>query len=141
MTSHAASVVRGILGLADDGIKGELTDKGVAGQADPFHEDIVIREAVELPYGGDWQGKEGLRALMTKIDSLATLTPIDVEVFDVGEDHVITRQTARLRRDGSDEELMIPMVEVYRLENGQIREIDVFYKDTKAMVDFLSPRP
>jgi len=139
MESYAATVVRGILGIADSGINGSLTDKSVPGQSDPFHEDIVIREAAELPYGGEWKGKEGLRALMTKIDSLATLIPIDVEVFDVDETHVITRQVAKMSREGSDKELLVPMVEVYRLEDGKIREIDVYYKDTKAMVDFLTP--
>lgn len=136
MSSHAASVVRGVLGLADSGINGDLTDRSVPGQADPFHDDIIIREATELPYGGEWKGKEGLRALMTKIDSVATLTPIDVEVFDLGEDRVITRQIAKISREGTDRELLIPMVEIYHMEDGKIREIDVYYKDTKAMVDF-----
>ncbi|MDT2005821.1 nuclear transport factor 2 family protein [Rhodococcus opacus] len=138
MTSRAASVVRGILGIADNGINGDLTDSSVPGESDPFHEDIIIREAAELPYGGEWKGKDGLRALMTKINSLATLIPIDVEIFDLGEDHVITRQTAKLTREGTDKELLVPMVEVYQMEDGKIREIDVYYKDTKAMVDFLA---
>ncbi|MCZ4588762.1 MULTISPECIES: nuclear transport factor 2 family protein [Rhodococcus] len=139
MASRAAQIVRGTLGLADEGINGDLTDASVEGQADPFHENIVVREAAELPYGGEWKGKEGLRALMTKIQSLANLTVSDIDIFDVDEQNVITRQTATFKRDGADGTLTIPMVEVYRFENDQIVEIDVYYKDTKAMVDYLTP--
>lgn len=139
MTTRAGNIIRGTLGLAtEEGIKGDLTDASVEGQADPFHEDIVVLEAAELPYGGEWKGKEGLRALMTKIDSLATLTVSNIDVFEVDEENVITRQTATLSRVGSEKTLSISMVEVYRLDDGQIIEIDVFYKDTKAMVDFLT---
>ncbi len=141
MGSKEATIIRGILGLADDGIKGELADMGVAGQTDPFDEKIVIREAAELPYGGDWTGKEGLRDLMTRIASLAKLTPIDVEVFDAGDGCVITRQTAKLTHEASGDELSIPMVEVYKLVDEKIVEIDVYYKDTKAMVDFFTSHP
>lgn len=139
MNTRAGNIIRGTLGLAtEEGIKGELTDASVEGQADPFHEGIVVREAPELPYGGDWKGKEGLRALMTKINSLATLTVSDIDIFEVDEENVITRQTATFSREGSEKTLTIPMVEVYRLDDGQITEIDVYYKDTKAMVDFLA---
>ncbi|WP_244970981.1 nuclear transport factor 2 family protein [Gordonia jinghuaiqii] len=122
----------------DDGIKGDLTDRSVEGQSDPFHPDIVVREADELPYGGEWKGKEGLRALMTKISSLAHLTVSDIDIFDVDENNVITRQVATFKREGADATLTLPMVEVYRFENEQIIEIDVFYKDTKAMIDYLA---
>ncbi|MBH0118365.1 nuclear transport factor 2 family protein [Rhodococcus sp. CX] len=138
--SRRGTGVGSVLGLADGGINGEIADKGVTGQSDPFHEEIIIREAAELPYGGEWKGKEGLRALMTKINSLVTLRPVDVEVFDLGENHVITRQVAKMTRGGVDRELEVPMVEIYHLEDGKIREIDVFYKDTKAMVDFMMQR-
>lgn len=94
MTTREVAIIRGTLGLANDGISGDLADLGVAETTDPFAEDIVIREAAGLPYGGDWKGKDGLRDLMTKIGSLAKLTPMDV-----------------------------------------------YYKDTKAMVDFFDSHP
>jgi ketosteroid isomerase-like protein len=131
-------MIRAMLGhSAEDGIDGELADMNEADVQDPFHPDIVIREAASLPYGGDWKGVDGLRDLMTTMRSLTKLSPIDVEVFDAGDDHVITRQTALMEDERTGASLRVPMVEVYRMVDGKIAEIDVFYKDTKAMVDFL----
>ena len=137
MSARDAAMIRAMLGhSATDGIDGDLADMQEVDVADPFHPDIVVKEAAGLPYGGDWKGVEGLRDLMTKIRSLTKLSPIDVEVFDAGDDHVITRQTALMEDEASGATLRVPMVEVYRMVDGKIAEIDVFYKDTKAMVDF-----
>ena len=77
---------------------------------------------------------------MERIASVANLSvsPTGVELFDVGDGHVITRQTAVFSAPGTGETLSMPMVEVYKLVNGKIVDIDVYYKDTKAMVDFFS---
>ena len=124
MESRDAAIIRGTLGLASEGITGDIADMGTAEEADPFDEGIVIHEAASLPYGGDWTGKaaEGGSA--------------GVELFDVGDGHVITRQTALLSAPGTGETLPVQMVEVYKLVNGKIADIDVYYKDTKAMSDF-----
>ena len=138
MESRDAAIIRGTLGLASEGITGDIADMGTAEEADPFDEGIVIHEAASLPYGGDWTGKDGLRALMDRIASVANLSvsPAGVELFDVGHGHVITRQTALLSSPGTGETLPVQMVEVYKLVNGKITDIDVYYKDTKAMSDF-----
>jgi hypothetical protein len=141
MTAREAAIVRGTLGLADNGVTGDLVDTGSQSTADPFADDIVVREAAELPYGGEWKGKEGLHDLMTKIGSLAHLTLADVQVFDAGDGWVVARQSARFLDECSADELVIFMVEVYKLANDKIVEIDVYYKDTKAMVDFFTAHP
>ena len=140
MESRDAAIIRGTLGLASEGITGDIVDMGAAEQADPFDEAIVIHEATSLPYGGDWTGKPGLRALMERIASVANLSvsPTGVEVFDIGDGHVITRQAAVFSAPGTSETLTMPMVEVYKLVDGKIVDIDVFYKDTQAMMDFFS---
>ena len=137
MSARDAAMIKAMLGhSASDGIDGDLADMQEADVQNPFHPDIVVKEAAGLPYGGDWKGVEGLRELMTKMRSLTKLSPIDVEVFDGGDDYVITRQTALMEDQESGATLRVPMVEVYRMVDGKIAEIDVFYKDTKAMVDF-----
>ncbi len=137
MSARDAAMIKAMLGhSAADGIDGDLADMQEADVQNPFHPDIVVKEAAGLPYGGDWKGVEGLRELMTKMRSLTKLSPIDVEVFDGGDDYVITRQTALMEDQESGATLRVPMVEVYRMVDGKIAEIDVFYKDTKAMVDF-----
>ena len=137
MSARDAAMIKAMLGhSAAEGIDGDLADMQEVDVQDPFHPDIVVREAAGLPYGGDWNGIDGLRDLMTKMRSLTKLSPIEVEVFDAGDDYVITRQTALMEDEGSGATLRVPMVEVYRMVEGKIAEIDVFYKDTKAMVDF-----
>jgi ketosteroid isomerase-like protein len=128
-----------VLGLAsDEHIRGELADRGTGEQPEPFAEEIVIREAATLPYGGDWSGTEGLRGLMDTIASVAKLSVSDVEVFDAGDGHVITRQTANFTIEATGASLSVPMVEVYELREGQITVIDVYYKDTQAMNDLFA---
>jgi hypothetical protein len=129
-----AAIVKGVLGLAsEEHITGDLADRGTAEQPDPFDEQIVIREAGSLPYGGDWTGTAGLRSLMDTIASTAKLSVSDVEVFDAGGGYVITRQTANFTVDSTGATLSVPMVEVYELRDGKITVIDVYYKDTQAM--------
>ncbi|PWI06642.1 hypothetical protein DIZ27_32215 [Streptomyces sp. NWU339] len=139
MSSKDADIIKANLGLlADEGMKGELADMGPTERPDMFQEDIVVREAGSLPYGGDWNGKEGLRLLMDTIGSITELSPSDIEVFDGGNGYVLSRQTANFTLKSTGATLSVPMVEVYRLVDGKITEIDVYYKDTKAMVDFFS---
>jgi len=130
-------IVKANLGLlAEEGMKGDLADMGPAEQADPFQNDIAIHEAESLPYGGDWKGREGLRKLMDTIGSITELTPTDIEVFDAGDGIVISRQTTNFTSKSTGTTLSIPMVEIYTMVDGKIQDIDVYYKDTKAMVDF-----
>ncbi|MGX4688159.1 nuclear transport factor 2 family protein [Streptomyces sp. JNUCC 63] len=139
MASRDAIVVKGTLGLlAEEGMKGDLADMGPAEQADPFQEDIAVHEAESLPYGGDWKGREGLRNLMDTIGSITELAPTDIEVFDAGDGIVITRQTANFTSKSTGATLSVPMVEIYTMVDGKIQDIDVYYKDTKAMVDLFS---
>ena len=101
-------------------------------------EDAVMRQAENLPYGGDWVGHDGFRqffARMTRTWSSVELS--DLEFFEpvTGGDRVVVsmRQVAISRETGRvmDE----PIVELVEVRDGKIRNFRPIYYDVAEVND------
>ncbi len=97
------------------------------------HEDLVVHEAASLPYGGDWPGPGAFRDLLHQL-GVHGLEVLTSEIFDAGNE-VVVRFDARFTSPRSAAVIPMPIVEVYRFTDGLISDIDIFYKDTKALID------
>jgi uncharacterized protein len=106
-----------------------------------YHPEIVISEAPSLPYGGDYRGLEGalrhaerFRATWDRYqpEDSRELKP---EFFAVG-DRVILLWRLRARA-ANGEGINLPVVSIYRLQDGKIIESRMFPFDTAALVRFL----
>jgi hypothetical protein len=63
--------------------------------AETLHEDVVMRQATSLPYGGEWKGHEGVEAWMQAVNGVwSKLEHRDVRIFDAGDD-MVSRGRAR----------------------------------------------
>ena len=101
-------------------------------------EDAVMRQARNLPYGGDWVGHDGFReffARMTRTWSSVELS--DLEFFEPvsGGDRVVVsmRQVATSRETGRVmDELIVELVEI---RDGRIRNFWPFYYDVAEVND------
>ncbi|MFF4319238.1 nuclear transport factor 2 family protein [Streptomyces sp. NPDC001568] len=98
-----------------------------------FAPDVVLHQADALPYGGTWQGHEGMERFFLMMSQVW-------ESFDMGEQEflatgetavVLTQVRARARATGR--ELTFPIVQTIRVEGGRICEVRPFYWDTAAI--------
>jgi ketosteroid isomerase-like protein len=95
-------------------------------------DDFVLDEAEGLPYTGTYHGREGFVEIMSKIGSQYDMVPISIEYADAG-DVVMVMPLLKFTARASGESLEMQVCEVYRVRDGQISKIDVYYKDAAAV--------
>lgn len=113
--------------------------RDLAGVLGAYDENIVIREAAGLPYGGEYRGREGAqRHAFAYLQTWGGWqTPeeqkLDAEFFDAG-DSVVVRWRQRAVKDGR--KFDSSAASVYRLRDGKIVESEMF-QDTAEVLKFL----
>ena len=106
------------------------------------HRDIVVREPWSLPHGGVHRGvDEACTAAIRWSETWgpyqqdADLSP-DPEVVALNDDLVAARW--RLRAcDDAGRSVDVEAIDIYRLRDGKVLELETYYRDTAAMVSFL----
>jgi len=106
-----------------------------------FHPDILINEAPSLPYGGEYRGLEGVlrhaerfRATWDRYQSEGS-RELEPEFLAIGNRVIVLwRLRARAANGGS---IDVPVVSIYRLNDGKIIESRMYPFDTVALVRFL----
>jgi uncharacterized protein len=100
-----------------------------------FAPDVVLHQAEGLPYGGVWRGHEGMEHFfVTMSETWEAFDLSDQEFLTVGATAVVqTEVHARARATGR--ELSFPILQLIRIEEGQIREVRPFYWDTAAIAE------
>jgi ketosteroid isomerase-like protein len=106
-----------------------------------FHPDILISEAPSLPYGGDYRGLEGalrhaerFRATWDRYQSEDS-RELELEFLAV-DNRVVVLWRLRARA-ANGQGIDLPVVSIYRLQDGKIIESRMFPFDTAALVRFL----
>ena len=120
-----------------------VEERDLPGVLSAYDENVVIREAKSLPYGGEFHGHEGAqRHALGALEIWENLQPpgersLNATFLDAGDDYVIVlwRQRGVSSDGGKFEE---PVVSVYKMRGGKIVESQMFHSDTKALVQFLS---
>lgn len=118
-----------------DGVLGGDWEKVVAS----VHPDFVVSQAAGLPYGGDYNGLEGLQAMFGELvtvyfeDAAFEL----IELF-ASEQHAIARFhiSGKIRKSGKTFET--ELLELVKFHNGKISHIKPFYYDSKQISDLLN---
>ena len=120
-----------------------VEERDLAGVLAAYDENIVIREAESLPYGGEFHGHEGgQRHALGALEVWQNLQPpgertLNARFLDAGEDYVIVLWRQRgVKTHG--EKFDAPVVSVYKLRGSKIVESQMFHADTKALVQFLA---
>lgn len=89
----------------------------------------VLDHAQGMPYSGTYLGREGFSDVLRRFAALGLHLVIDsVELLDAGE-RIVSRMELTFGRKGTDNRLASRVVEVYDVEDGIIKRIDVYYKD------------
>lgn len=120
-----------------------VEDRDLAGVLATYDENIVIREAESLPYGGEFHGYEGgERHALKALEVWDNLQPpgertLNARFLDAGEDYVVVLWRQR-GFNSRGEKFDAPVVSVYRVRSSKIVESQMFHADTKALVQFLA---
>jgi hypothetical protein len=99
--------------------------------------EVVVTEAESLPFGGRHVGFAAFQALVRRVFLLWRDTRVDVERLIGDGQYVVVLATMHARSKADDAALSMPIAEVWRLENGRVKEIRPFYFDTRKFVDVL----
>ncbi|MFF9373413.1 nuclear transport factor 2 family protein [Streptomyces griseoluteus] len=112
---------------------GEGDVKGVLARLAP---DVIVDEPNRLPYGGVHRGREAFaEVVLGGMTAHTDVTITDVDVFE-GPAGIVGRLTGTLRARSSGEEYPLTLVELLRVEDGLVREIDVYTKNPEGVAEF-----
>lgn len=95
-------------------------------------EDVVLRVASGMPYGGDYPGFQGYRDIVGALmGSWSEIAFAPAEFAAVGNKVVaISRLTGKLP---SGKTIDQPFCEIWEIEDGKIVQVTPFYYDTKEI--------
>ena len=99
-----------------------------------IHPDCVLHEAASLPYAGDWHGRDGFRELVKVMLGAFDLKIEGYEVYEAG-DTIAMKAVGTFTPRASGRSVTMPLVEIYRIQDGMIIDADIFYKDAKEIHD------
>ena len=116
--------------------------RDAAGVFGVYDENIVIREASSLPYGGEFHGlagalqhAQGYRKIWDNLQT-SDKRKMNAKFLDAGE-YVIVLWRQRAAKDNRN--LDLSAMSVYKLRDGKIVESEMF-QDTWAILEFLSEK-
>jgi ketosteroid isomerase-like protein len=105
------------------------------------HPDLRIEDPAGLPYGGVYEGFEGMLEVAGKLFAAIADCRIETELVigDPAGDEFVLKQrlTGRVARTGRPVETSI--LEHYSFRDGLLVAIRPYYWDTKALAELLSP--
>jgi ketosteroid isomerase-like protein len=105
-----------------------------------LHDDVVISEPPQLPFGGTYLGPTGFDALIDRIVGIATFAVADGghRQFQDG-DPVLVHFDFELTSVATGERVRTPLVELFTVRAGKIAKLDIYYKDPGAVAHTLAP--
>ncbi len=103
-----------------------------------LHRDLVVHEAGGLPYSGEYYGPQGFRELLKSMNESLDLTPGPVTRDCLSDDTVASRFRLTFTARTSGESVEMDLVELYKVRDGLIVELDVYYKDPSAVTALLA---
>jgi ketosteroid isomerase-like protein len=99
-------------------------------------EDIVVHEAASLPYGGDHHGHDGFLTLAETFNGVWEMTsPLDLTFLDAGDTTVVVLVRYDVVARATGRPLTLDHVEIYTVRDGRIADLEVYYRDTAAMLE------
>ncbi len=99
-------------------------------------DDIVVHEAASLPYPGDHRGHGGFLRLADAFNRVWQITsPLDLEFLDSGHTRVVVLVRFDVVARATGTPLTLELAEVYTVRDGKISDLDIYYRDTAAIVE------
>jgi ketosteroid isomerase-like protein len=104
-----------------------------------MHDELVIHEPAELPFGGEYHGPAGFGDIMQRIVRLAEPeVPGPIEYFETAGGPVVVRFTGRFSSRRSGRSVDVEIVELFTVRDGKIVDLDIYYKTPGAVAALLA---
>lgn len=134
-----------LLASVSDFIEGGEKVKAYPGSLVPFFtDDVELYEAATLPWGGTWKGRDGFLgealAFIAEFGSDYSFT-VQSDRFWEATDTVFHEFVIDLTHNETGKMYRWSGLERYLFDGDRCSELDVFYKDTAGLLDFLEIPP
>lgn len=104
-----------------------------------FHPNLVCHQGPTLPYSGDWRGADGLeRFFATFTATWSSLELSDIRYFS-GETGIAITMRMRATAQRTGKHLDTTVAHFLIVEDGLIREFNVFYDDPVGVMEAITP--
>ncbi len=100
--------------------------------------DVVIEQSTEVPWGGTYEGHEGVMRFFATLVGTITSTLVFERFVDAG-DSVVAIARTQGTVNGTDARYDVPVAHVWTIEDGRVVRIR-FYIDNPTMLAALSQR-
>jgi ketosteroid isomerase-like protein len=100
----------------------------------------VFSEAPSLPFGGNYVGRDGFRAMLRDVGKTFRVALDPPEIVEAGE-RVLVRVHGTFTSRATGRSLPVDCIDLYELRDGRIVRVDVFYKDSHAVTELCTPQP
>lgn len=95
---------------------------------------LVFSEADSLPFGGDYHGKDGFLQLLRNVGRHLKVELATPEITG-GDGLVAVRVHGTMTARATGRSMPMDVVDLYRLSDGKITRVEVFYKEPTAVAD------
>jgi uncharacterized protein len=116
-----------------------LHDKDMDQACSLLHDNLVVREAGGLPYSGDYHGPQGFVDLLAAMNRDLEVTPGPIVRDVLSDDTIVSRFRLTFTARATGRSAEMNLVELYRVSDGLIVELDVYYKDPSAVTALFAP--
>jgi ketosteroid isomerase-like protein len=106
-------------------------------QLDVFDPDVTIIEPLSLPHGGRHRGIEEYRSLQEHMRALWEQRIESTEFWQCADDRVTLRIVIRWTARATGRSVVLPMIDLIKIRDGKIIEVEAFVQDTKTLIDTL----
>jgi ketosteroid isomerase-like protein len=101
-----------------------------------FNSDSVARQAPSLPYGGEHHGHDEFIAMVMAIGATFELQTHSHAIYEAC-DLVALRLDLTFTSRATGRSARVPAVELYSFRDNLISGVEIYYQDTKAVLDLL----
>jgi ketosteroid isomerase-like protein len=102
----------------------------------PLADDVEVYASEALPWGGTYNGRDGMMQFIQAITSHIDSVVVVEEMIEAG-DHVIMVGRSKGTIKSSDEPYEVRLVDVVALRDGKIRKLHIFL-DTPPVLEALA---
>lgn len=115
-----------------------LGERNLAEARGLLHDDLVVSEAGGLPYSGEYHGPQGFFDLFVGMSDVLELKPGPITHHVLGDVTVLAQFRLKFTSRTSGESTEMSVIELYKVSDGLIVELDVYYKDPAAVAALMA---
>jgi len=106
-----------------------------------YADDAITRDALSLPYGGLYRGPQEALGKIRKMVEVWKDIDVKIDATTSGDGHVIVYGSWTATGTKTNLRVTLPLLEVWRIENGKIVFVEPVYADTYLACKALGHEP